>query len=70
MKVKNFHGTGWEGIAKAAKDANSWLTANPSIWIVNTSSAMASIGSPEEMYQSYVITIFYDEEQPARKGRT
>jgi hypothetical protein len=59
MRIKTFQGAGCEGIAKATKDANEWLAKNPSIVILNSTAAMTSIGSPEEMYQSYVITIFY-----------
>jgi hypothetical protein len=69
MKVKLFQGSGYEGNLKATREANAWLAANDAIWIINTQTAMCSIGSSEEIYQHFVITIFYDDTQPVRKGR-
>jgi hypothetical protein len=70
MKVKVFQDTGYQGIAKVQKDANAWLAANPSIWVANTQTSMCGIGNPhEEIYQSFAITFFYDEERIERRPR-
>lgn len=60
MKINTFHGTGAEGIERSQNEANAWLKANQTVAVINTSASMCSIGGSSEIYQSYVITIFYE----------
>ena len=58
MKIKTFHGIGADGIAEATETASEWLSENSASFI-SAHTAMCSIGSDSDIYQSFVITIIY-----------
>jgi hypothetical protein len=60
MKVKTFRGFGEGGIAQVQREANEWLRENEPARIVDTSTAMCSVGHSGEISQCFVITIFYE----------
>jgi hypothetical protein len=71
MKIRTFHGTGADGIDEATAKASQWLSGNSEDF-VSAHTAMCSVGSDSEIYQSFVITIVYRERavRPVPRDRT
>jgi hypothetical protein len=60
MKVKIFSGQEGEPISKLEATLNKWLATGEPVTIRHSDIALCSIGSSNEIYQQFILVIWYN----------
>lgn len=68
MKMKTFMGTGAEGIDRIEERVNQWLDTHPRFEVIQRDVNMCTIGDGSELYQSFVVTLWYQTRKKAAQA--